>query len=128
MIDIQSELKSVYDCLNESDLTQRATLYETYSRLVQIGRRSEEIKKKLAGRIVSDGSVLESIELMIEDCVEDENSFDESTTLQRIQNVVIGMNGRIDLHFVNDCGVVADVRMQVLDFIKKLMEDNKNER
>lgn len=109
------ELKNIYDCLNVKDFEERATLLETYSRIMQVASKNTEVKCLTTGRIVTSDNVY----LMLRDKAE--NVDDVSQYLLDVRETTMTINPKIELHYVDMFGHVKDLQTEVLGFLIDLI-------
>lgn len=109
------ELKNIYDCLNVKDFEERATLLETYSRIMQVANKNAEVNKLITGRIVTSDNVY----LTLRD--KTENVDDVSQYLFDVRETAMMINPKIELHYVDIYGHVKDVQTEVLGFLIDLI-------
>ena len=116
------ELKNIYDCLNVKNFEERATLLETYSRIMQIANKNTEVNKLIVGRIVTS----EDVYCTLRDKAETVN--DVSQYLLEVRETTMTINPKIELHYVDMFGHVKDLREEVLDFIIELISKLEEKR
>lgn len=109
------ELKNIYDCLNVKNFEERATLLETYSRIMQVANKNTEINKLTVGRIVTSDSVYCTLRDKIE------NVDDVSQCLLEVRETTMTINPKIELHYVDTFGHVKDLQTEVLGFLIDLI-------
>lgn len=109
------ELKNIYDCLNVKDFEERATLLETYSRIMQVASENVEANKLAVGRIVTSDDVYR----MLRD--KTENVDDVSQYLLDVRETTMTINPKIELHYVDMFGHVKDLQTEVLGFLIDLI-------
>lgn len=109
------ELKDIYDCLNVKNFEERATLLETYSRIMQVANKNAEVNKLITGRIVTSDNVY----LTLRD--KTENIDDVSQYLFDVRETTMTINPKIELHYVDMFGHVKDVQTEVLGFLIDLI-------
>lgn len=109
------ELKNIYDCLNVTDFEERATLLETYSRIMQVANKNKEVNKLIVGRIVTS----ENVYCTLKDKAETVN--DVSQYLFEARETTMTINPKIELHYVDMYGHVKDVQTEVLGFLIHLI-------
>lgn len=105
------ELKNIYDCLNVKNFEERATLYETYSRIEQVANENTEVNKLTVGRIVTSDNVYCTLR------DKTENVDDISQYLFEMRETTMAINPKIELHYVDVYGHVKDVQTEVLGFL-----------
>ena len=109
------ELKSIYDCLNVKDFEERATLFETYSRIKQVASENVEVNKLVVGRIVTSDDVYRTLKDKLE------NTDDVSQCLLEVRETTMTINPKIELHYVDEFGHVKDLQTEVLGFLIDLI-------
>ena len=109
------ELKNIYDCLNVKDFEERATLLETYSRIMQVASENVEVNKLAVRRIVTSDDVYR----MLRD--KTENVDDVSQYLLDVRETTMTINPKIELHYVDMFGHVKDLQTEVLGFLIDLI-------
>lgn len=109
------ELKNVYDCLNVKNFEERATLVETYSRIMQVASKNTEVNKLTAGRIITSDDAYS----MLRDKTENVN--DVSQYLFEARETTMAINPKIELHYVDKFGHVKDLQTEVLGFLIELI-------
>lgn len=109
------ELKNIYDCLNVKDFEERATLLETYSRIMQVANENAEVNKLTVGRIVTSDDVYCTIRDKAE------NVDDVSQYLLDVRETTMTINPKIELHYVDMFGHVKDLQTEVLGFLLDLI-------
>lgn len=109
------ELKSIYDCLNVKNFEERATLLETYSRIMQAAKENTEVEHLTAGRIVTSDNVY----CILRDKAE--NVDDISQYLLEVRETTMAINPKIELHYVDRYGHVKDLQTEVLGFLIELI-------
>ena len=109
------ELKNIYDCLNVKNFEERATLLETYSRIMQVANKNAEVNKLITGRIVTSDNVY----LTLRDKAE--NVDDVSEYLFEVRETTMTINPKIELHYVDMFGHVKDLQTEVLGFLIDLI-------
>lgn len=109
------ELKNIYDCLNVKNFEERATLLETYSRIMQIANKNTEVNKLIVGRIVTS----EDVYCTLKDKAETVN--DVSQYLLEVRETTMTINPKIELHYVDMFGHVKDLQTEVLGFLIDLI-------
>ena len=109
------ELKSIYDCLNVKDFEERATLFETYSRIKQVASENVEVNKLAVGRIVTSDDVYCTLR------DKTENVDDISQYLFEMRETTMAINPKIELHYVDEFGHVKDLQTEVLGFLIDLI-------
>lgn len=109
------ELKSIYDCLNVKNFEERATLLETYSRIMQVAKENTEVEHLTAGRIVTSDDVYCTLR------DKTENIDDVSQYLFDVRETAMMINPKIELHYVDIYGHVKDVQTEVLGFLIDLI-------
>lgn len=109
------ELKNIYDCLNVKTFEERATLLETYSRIVQVAKENTEVEHLTAGRIVTSDSVYCTLKDKLE------NTDDVSQCLLDVRETTMTINPKIELHYVDMFGHVKDLQTEVLGFLIDLI-------
>ena len=109
------ELKNIYDCLNVKNFEERATLLETYSRIMQVASKNAEVNKLVAGRIVTSDDVYCTLR------DKTENVDDISQYLFEMRETTMAINPKIELHYVDVYGHVKDVQTEVLGFLIDLI-------
>lgn len=109
------ELKDIYDCLNVKNFEERATLLETYSRIMQVANKNAEVNKLITGRIVTSDNVY----LTLRD--KTENIDDVSQYLFDVRETTMMINPKIELHYVDIYGHVKDVQTEILGFLIDLI-------
>lgn len=109
------ELKNIYDCLNVKDFEERATLLETYSRIMQVANKNAEVNKLITGRIVTSDNVY----LTLRD--KTENVDDVSQYLFDVRETTMAINPKIELHYVDAFEHVKDLQTEVLGFLIDLI-------
>lgn len=109
------ELKNIYDCLNVKNFEERATLLETYSRIMQVAKENTEVEHLTAGRIVTS----ENVYCTLRDKAE--NVGDISQYLLEVRETTMTINPKIELHYVDMFGHVKDLQTEVLGFLIDLI-------
>lgn len=109
------ELKNIYDCLNVKNFEERATLFETYSRVMQVASENTEANMLITGRIVKS----DDLYCMLRD--KTENVDDVSQYLLEVRETTMTINPKIELHYVDIYGHVKDVQTEVLGFLIDLI-------
>lgn len=109
------ELKSIYDCLNVKKIEERATLLETYSRIMQVANENVEVKRLTTGRIVTSDNVYYTLRDKLE------NTDDVSQCLLDVRETTMAINPKIELHYVDMFGHVKDLQTEVLGFLIDLI-------
>ena len=109
------ELKNIYDCLNVKDFEERATLLETYSRIMQVASKNAEVNKLIVGRIVTS----EDVYCTLKDKAE--TADDVSQYLLEVRETTMTINPKIELHYVDMFGHVKDLQAEVLGFLIDLI-------
>lgn len=109
------ELKNIYDCLNVKGFEERATLLETYSRIMQVANKNAEVAHLTTGRIVTSDNVY----CMLRD--KTENVDDISQYLLEVREITMTINPKIGLHYVDMFGHVKDLQTEVLGFLIDLI-------
>ena len=109
------ELKNIYDCLNVKNFEERATLLETYSRIMQVANKNKEVNKLTAGRIVTSDDVYCTLR------DKTENVDDVSQYLFDVRETTMTINTKIELHYVDMFGHVKDLQTEVLGFLIDLI-------
>lgn len=109
------ELKNIYDCLNVKNFEERATLYETYSRIMQVANKNTEVNKLIVGRIVTSDNVYCTLR------DKTENADDISQYLFEMRETTMAINSKIELHYVDMYGHVKDLQTEVLGFLIDLI-------
>lgn len=109
------ELKNIYDCLNVKDFEERATLLETYSRIMQVANENKEVNKLTVGRIVTSDNVY----CILRD--KTENVDDVSQYLLEVRETTMAINPKIELHYVDMFGHVKDLQTEALGFLIDLI-------
>lgn len=109
------ELKNIYDCLNVKNFEERATLFETYSRIMQVASENTEVNMLITGRIVTS----DDLYCVLRDKVE--NVDDVSQYLFDVRETTMMINPKIELHYVDIYGHVKDVQTEVLGFLIDLI-------
>lgn len=109
------ELKNIYDCLNVKDFEERATLLETYSRIMQVAKENTEVEHLTAGHIFTSNDVC----FMLRDNAENVN--DVSQYLLDVRETTMAINPKIELHYVDKFGHVKDLQTEVLGFLIDLI-------
>ena len=109
------ELKNIYDCLNVKDFEERATLLETYSRIMQVASKNAEVNKLIVGRIVTS----EDVYCTLKDKAE--TADDVSQYLLEVRETTMTINPKIELHYVDMFGHVKDLQTEVLGFLIDLI-------
>lgn len=109
------ELKNIYDCLNVKDFEERATLLETYSRIMQVASENVEVNKLAVGRIVTSDDVY----CMLRD--KTENVDDVSQYLLDVRETTMAINPKIELHYLDNFEHVKDLQTEVLGFLIDLI-------
>lgn len=116
------ELKSIYDCLNVKNIEERATLFETYSRLMQVANENTELKFLIFGCIVTSEQVRSILKAKAR------NIKDVSQYLLEVRETTMMINPKIELHYIDEDGFVKDLREEVLDFIIELISKLEEKR
>lgn len=111
------ELKSIYDCLNVKNFEERATLLETYSRIMQVAKENAEVEQLTTGRIVTSDDVYCTLR------DKTENVYDVSQYLLEVRETTMMSNPKICLHYVDEHGYVKDLQTEVLGFLIELILD-----
>ena len=109
------ELKNIYDCLNVKNFEERATLLETYSRIMQVASENKEVNKLTDGRIVTSDDVYCTLR------DKTENVDDVSQYLLDVRETTMTINPKIELHYVDMFGHVKDLQAEVLGFLIDLI-------
>lgn len=109
------ELKNIYDCLNVKNFEERATLLETYSRIMQVASKNAEVNKLIVGRIVTS----EDVYCTLKDKAE--TADDVSQYLLEVRETTMTINPKIELHYVDMFGHVKDLQAEVLGFLIDLI-------
>ena len=109
------ELKNIYDCLNVKDFEERATLVETYSRIMQVASKNAEVNKLTVGRIITSDDVYSTLR------DKTENVDDVSQYLFDVRETTMTINPKIELHYVDIYGHVKDLQTEVLGFLIDLI-------
>ena len=109
------ELKNIYDCLNVKNFEERATLLETYSRIMQVASENKEVNKLTDGRIVTSDDVYCTLR------DKTENVDDVSQYLLDVRETTMTINPKIELHYVDMFGHVKDLQTEVLGFLIDLI-------
>lgn len=109
------ELKNIYDCLNVKNFEERATLLETYSRIMQVANKNAEVNKLITGRIVTSDNVYFTLRDKAE------NVDDVSKYLFEVRETTMTINPKIELHYVDMFGHVKDLQTEVLGFLIDLI-------
>ena len=109
------ELKNIYDCLNVKNVEERATLLETYSRIMQVAKENKEVEYLTAGRIVTSDNVYCTLRNKAE------NVDDISQYLLEVRETTMTINPKIELHYVDMFGHVKDLQTEVLGFLIDLI-------
>ena len=109
------ELKSIYDCLNVKKFEERATLLETYSRIMQVANENVEVNRLTTGRIVTSVNVYCTLRDKLE------NTDDVSRCLLDVRETTMTINPKIELHYVDMFGNVKDLQTEVLGFLIDLI-------
>lgn len=109
------ELKNIYDCLNVKNFEERATLLETYSRIMQVAKENTEVEHLTVGRIVTSDNVYCSLR------DKTENVDDISQYLLEVRETTMAINPKIELHYVDKFGHVKDLQTEVLGFLIELI-------
>lgn len=111
------ELKDIYDCLNVKNFEERATLLETYSRVMQVASENTEVNMLVTGRIVTS----DDLYCVLRDKVE--NVDDVQQCLFEVRETTMMSNPKICLHYVDEHGYVKDLQTEVLGFLIELILD-----
>lgn len=109
------ELKSVYDCLNVKNFEERATLLETYSRIMQVASKNTEVRDLTTGRIVTSDNVYCTLKNKLE------NTDDVSQCLLDVRETTMTINPKIEFHYIDMFGHVKDLQTEVLGFLIDLI-------
>lgn len=109
------ELKNIYDCLNVKNVEERATLFETYSRIMQVASENTEVNMLITGRIVTS----DDLYCMLRN--KTENVDDVSQYLFEVRETTMMSNPKICLHYVDEHGYVKDLQTEVLGFLIDLI-------
>lgn len=109
------ELKNIYNCLNVKNFEERATLLETYSRIMQVANENSEVNKLITGRIVTSDNVYCTLK------DKTENTEDVSQYLFDVRETTMAINSKIELHYVDMYGHVKDLQTEVLGFLIDLI-------
>lgn len=109
------ELKNIYDCLNVKNFEERATLFETYSRIMQVASENTEVSMLITGRIVTS----DDLYCMLRD--KTENVGDISQYLLEVRETTMTINPKIELHYVDTFGHIKDLQTEVLEFLIDLI-------
>lgn len=105
------ELKNIYDCLNVKNVEERATLFETYSRIMQVANENTEVKLLVIGCIVTSEQLRSILKAKAK------NIKDVSQYLFEVRETTMMINPKIELHYVDEHGYVKDLQTEVLDFL-----------
>lgn len=109
------ELKDIYDCLNVKNFEERATLLETYSRIMQVAKENAEVEHLTTGRIVTSDNVYCTLR------DKTENVDDVSQYLFEVRETTMTINPKIELHYVDMFGHIKDLQTEVLEFLIDLI-------
>lgn len=109
------ELKNIYDCLNVKNFEERATLLETYSRIMRVVQENTEVEHLTVGRIVTSDNVYFTLRSKTE------NVDDISQYLLDVRETTMAINPKIELHYVDKFGHVKDLQTEVLGFLIELI-------
>lgn len=109
------ELKNIYDCLNVKNVEERATLFETYSRVMQVANENTEVNMLITGRIVTS----DDLYCTLRD--KTENVDDVSQYLLEVRETTMTINPKIELHYVDMFGHIKDLQTEVLEFLIDLI-------
>ena len=94
---------------------ERATLLETYSRIMQVASKNAEVNKLIVGRIVTS----EDVYCTLKDKAE--TADDVSQYLLEVRETTMTINPKIELHYVDMFGHVKDLQAEVLGFLIDLI-------